>query len=225
MRSRCCPNGGVRRSVRRSGYARPDQTLANRARPPGTTASCGLPTATQPCGPPVCASWDRAHSRGLNPDRHLPRVELSDEEVRLRRKKHQMASVWPVLLSTLGSAASEPGHLLSPVMGRVTSCGFSATPLHAVPQNAPGLLLAPGGASRRRVPMAWAPLALRKPFQVRALPVRRGGLHLLGGPDPGSVHRSGDRCGRCDLLRRDTRSLALPLMSAPPPPPSLSTVI
>ncbi|MBF6334593.1 GAF domain-containing protein [Nocardia abscessus] len=60
----------------------------------------------------VRASWDRARGRGLHPDRHLPEVGLTDDEVRTWRKDHRMASVWPVLFASLEGAAFEPGHVL-----------------------------------------------------------------------------------------------------------------
>ncbi|WP_157172437.1 GAF domain-containing protein [Nocardia pneumoniae] len=60
----------------------------------------------------VRASWDRAQRRGLHPDRHLPEVGLTGDEVRTWRRDHRMASVWPVLFASLESAASEPGHVL-----------------------------------------------------------------------------------------------------------------
>ncbi len=60
----------------------------------------------------VRASWDRARGRGLHPDRHLPEVGLTDDEVRTWRRNHRMASVWPVLFASLEGAAFEPGHVL-----------------------------------------------------------------------------------------------------------------
>ncbi|MGK8520994.1 GAF domain-containing protein [Nocardia asteroides] len=60
----------------------------------------------------VRASWDRARGRGLHPDRHLPEVGLTDDEVRTWRKNHLMASVWPVLFASLQGAVFEPGHVL-----------------------------------------------------------------------------------------------------------------
>ncbi|MEV6319792.1 GAF domain-containing protein [Nocardia sp. NPDC051787] len=60
----------------------------------------------------VRASWDRAQRRGLHPDRHLPEVGLTRDEVMTWRRDHRMASVWPVLFASLESAAFEPGHVL-----------------------------------------------------------------------------------------------------------------
>ncbi|WP_280232466.1 GAF domain-containing protein [Nocardia cyriacigeorgica] len=166
----------------------------------------------------VRASWDRAQRRGLRPDRHLPQIVVGDAELAQRRDQGGLAAVWPVLLSTLGSAAEEPGHLL-----------FAG--------DAEGhLLWVLGDAAARRVAERahlvagadWhedaagtngvgTALALGKPFQVR------GAEHYLSiaadytcSAAPIRDPTTGAVVGVVDVTcrSRDARALALPLVTA-----------
>ncbi|WP_433476988.1 hypothetical protein ACQPZP_08005 [Spirillospora sp. CA-142024] len=60
----------------------------------------------------ILHSWDRARRSGVDPDRQLPPVPLAEDEVVAQRREHALAQVWPTLLGTLGTAVSEPGHML-----------------------------------------------------------------------------------------------------------------
>lgn len=166
----------------------------------------------------VRASWKRAHQLGLHPDRHLPRLALSEDEIRRRRVEGPLAAVWPVLLSTLSSAVSEPGHLLFAgdadgnllwVLGD-SAARRAAERAHLVA----GANWSEADAGTNGVGTA---LALGKPFQVRGpehyLSVAAGytcSAAPIRDPTTGAV------LGVVDVTcrTRDTRPLVLPLVSA-----------
>ncbi|MFB9904081.1 hypothetical protein [Allokutzneria oryzae] len=60
----------------------------------------------------VRASWDRARSNGVHPDRHLPPVPLAEDDVREVRRDHPLARVWPLVEKTMQPVLSEPGRIL-----------------------------------------------------------------------------------------------------------------
>lgn len=166
----------------------------------------------------VRASWDRAQRVGLHPDRHLPQVVMGDDEVRHRQVTGHLAAVWPVMMSVLGGAAAEPGHLLFVgdadghllwVRGDSAACR-AAERAHLVA----GAGWSEVAAGTNGVGTA---LALRKPFQVH------GAEHYLSvavdytcTAAPIRDPATGALVGVVDVTcpRHRTRSLALPLVAA-----------
>ncbi|WP_429428413.1 GAF domain-containing protein [Nocardia sp. GAS34] len=165
----------------------------------------------------VRASWDRARRGGLHPDRHLPHIVLTDDELREQQELDPMGAVWPVLLTTLGSAASEPGHILfaADARGHLLWVRGDARTRRAAERAhlVAGARWSEAGAGTNGVGTA---LALGRPFQVR------GAEHYLSmaveytctaapirDPVTGAV------VGVVDVTcpRRDVRSLALPLVT------------
>ncbi|NEW39295.1 GAF domain-containing protein [Nocardia cyriacigeorgica] len=166
----------------------------------------------------VRASWDRAQRRGLHPDRHLPQIAVGGAELAHHRAQGGLATVWPVLLSTLGSAADEPGHLLFAgdacghllwVLGDTTT-RRAAERAHLVA----GADWHEDAAGTNGVGTA---LALGKPFQVR------GAEHYLSiaagytcSAAPIRDPATGTVVGVVDVTcrSRDAHPLALPLVTA-----------
>jgi hypothetical protein len=118
--------------------------------------------------PEVRASWDRARSLGVHPDRSVPPVDLAEDAVRELSREHRLASIWPALLHVVGDAAAQPGHLVfaSDPAGRLLRVvGDGSTRRHAERANlVPGALWNEGQAGTSGVGTA---LALGRPFQVR----------------------------------------------------------
>ncbi len=72
-------------------------------------------SGTRPCAQPrplIAASWHRANSLGLDPDRNSPSELLAAEELERRRRASGLAGVLPVLRSGLSDIADEAGHLM-----------------------------------------------------------------------------------------------------------------
>ncbi|MFE3443890.1 GAF domain-containing protein [Nocardia sp. NPDC059180] len=166
----------------------------------------------------VRASWDRAQRRGLHPDRHLPQVAVGEAELAHRRAQGGLAAVWPVLLSTLGSAADEPGHLLfaGDADGHLLWVLGDSTARRSAEraQLVAGADWHEDAAGTNGVGTA---LALGKPFQVR------GAEHYLSiaasytcSAAPIRDPATGTIVGVVDVTcrSRDARPLALPLVTA-----------
>lgn len=168
--------------------------------------------------PDVRASWDRARHRGLHPDRHLPEVGLSTDELRSGPRDRRLTAAWPVLFASLEAVAAQPGHVLFGgdadghllwIHGDPTA-RRSAERANLVPgarwheadagTNGVGTALALGRAFQVRGPEHY--LSVAADFTCTAAPIR----------DP----RSGTVIGVVDVTCRtsSTNDLALPLVTA-----------
>ncbi|MCX4097232.1 GAF domain-containing protein [Nocardia sp. alder85J] len=165
----------------------------------------------------VRASWERARGYGLRPDRQLPRITLDEDAVARRRAEGPLAAVWPVLQQALGSAATEPGHLLTVADAAGQLLWVRGEP--EVVRLAERVHLVAGaswneaGAGTNGVGTA---LALGRPFQVN------GAEHYLSAATeftcaaaPIRDPATGVVLGAVDVTcgHRDTRSLALHLVT------------
>ncbi|RDI54495.1 GAF domain-containing protein [Nocardia mexicana] len=166
----------------------------------------------------VRASWDRARRRGLHPNRHLPQVVLTADELREYRENDPMGTVLPTLLTSLDAAASEPGHILfvGDAQGHLLWVrGDASTRRVAERANlVSGARWSEAGAGTNGVGTA---LALGKPFQVR------GAEHYLSlameftcTAAPIRDPATGAVIGVVDVTcrRQDARAMALPLVTA-----------
>lgn len=142
-----------------------DETTRRLAAARENALSGGAPAQVRP---EVRASWDRARSRGVHPDRTVAPVDPAPDLVRELTREHRLAEVWPTLLRTIGDAITQPGHLVfvSDPEGRLLQVAGDP----ATRRNAERARLVPGALwNEEQVGTSGVgtALALGRPFQVR----------------------------------------------------------
>jgi GAF domain len=112
-------------------------------------------------------SWSRSRRHGIPPDRHLPPVELPEDQVGDLRREHPLARVWPLLGDAMRSVTSEPGHLIfaSDAGGRLLWMDGSPADLRRA-ERVNLVLGARWSEEAAGTSGVGTALALRRPFQV-----------------------------------------------------------